>query len=306
MVKGQKYKGQALALVMAFLVISIVVIIAVASRSMKDREMELIQQTDEEITGLLEQYSRRFTNLNNTLLFQNVLVNKTVSLSNYEEINQYFSILEDYNSFSPNTGSCSPQEIIVRANLSLVEDHQSEIQNSKTLNYTIDSNSLLVKNNCALDFRFDTRGVEYSSFLIHKIYAKNYPQKILRTPTLEDMHFYCLSQTGSCNNLDLTKSWEYIDNTTLVSTNLFENSNGYTVDGLRIVPLQGDLAVNASLSSDNCAGNYNPEFVKVQLEVICKKNRDNKEIYIPNTGYLTYTSIFDYTIYKELGIQRNY
>ena len=67
---------------------------------------------------------------------------------------------------------------------------------------------------------------------------------------------------------------------------------------IRILPISGTLAVSNSLNPSDC---IDKEFrsVKVSAEVTCNGSYRGKQMFLPGSGNLGYSTLFDYAIYDN-------
>jgi hypothetical protein len=79
---------------------------------------------------------------------------------------------------------------------------------------------------------------------------------------------------------------------------LTEEESDFTEE-LRILPIKGVLGINYELMQEGCINNKQFNAIKVTSEANCNDTYRGKQMFLPGSGTLGYSTLFDYGIYDS-------
>lgn len=300
-------KAQALAIVMVVLVVASIIGVSLFSRMSKDRQSVINQQdsamAEEQADAILDVFVGT-----DIVALEGVLNdddNEELVFSRLDDID-FVDILTDLGVSDRlanddrdwcQSSDGQNEEDGIRVTLEYTEDGEFlELQPGSVRAYNIGSATIL-SSPCVLRLGF--RAVDDNAvFLI----------KFVEDDGSEEYESYCIGQDGSdCGEM---VDVEYEENLSALEWNLevsafrrsvnLENMVTNNVGEIRIIPLSGTLAVSDFFGSAQM-GCIDREFrsVKIKSEVNCNGSYRGKQMYLPGSGNLGYSALFDYVIYDN-------
>lgn len=286
------YSAQALAIVMCLLVITMTITFFVVATNHNNSNV-LGESEDNESKTLLETLTSQFTTLDNTTLFRSVASqNGYLRLNNLKEIEKYIEPQNENFNTRLYTEYCSENNLKVNASMELTSDYYMEINKGKVLSYNIASSSITNDSPCTLSLLFESRGSSSTRFAVQKIYQNS---------SEENFTYYCISDDGNCVFTDNGMDWKNISVRDTINLSLLDRQYGNSLSSIRVIALDGDMAIKSSLSTLGCAGTFDTRFVYLKTYLSCKSASNSMDLYIPYKKYQSYTAITDYSEYKALG-----
>jgi hypothetical protein len=290
------FKAQALAIVMVVLVVASIIGVSLFSRMSKDRQ-----------AAIDEQNSAVAAELSDTIL--DVVVNADIDVLESYTSNPAIESLADLKTFMedpPPTGLgisltnldfpsdatwCPPEEnSTFRFSIELLDSNEAvEVRPGDVVAYHLQGAT--VGASCVLPVTVGTNE-EIAVFAVKTVYDDG------TEPALES---YCLNQSGSCNHNDIEDSGA---NITILpaNTDLLENFDltEPNLAEIRILGIKGNIAVTTGdLSPDESCIDRQFKYIKVNTEANCNGSYRAKEMILPGSGNLGYSSLFDYGVYDN-------
>ncbi|HCC67672.1 TPA: hypothetical protein DEP90_00425 [Patescibacteria group bacterium] len=295
-------KAQALAIVMVVLVISSIIGVALFSRMSKDRMSAISQQdstlAQEQADAILDIFAGA-----DIVTLEGVL---GVAETDFDKISEMKEFLEDIGvdvEVLPEEDWCEgTSNSHIHISLDQTDENDFiEIQPGSVRAYTLDD--AIANPGCQLNMRFRSIG-DTAVFVIKSVtntggvvseVNENYCITNVESTTCEDVE-----DVEYEDSLDKGMIWDSglnaymkdsgsIDLPTAISNGIVE---------IRILPISGTLGVSNSLSTEEC---INKEFrsMKVAAQVTCNGSYRGKQMFLPGSGNLGYSTLFDYAIYDD-------
>ena len=304
-----KYEAQALMITMIVLVVSVVIGMAVYSRTLRDRQSVINEQESSEALEVSDSLIDIFSEISGDDLLTSLGMEDSLRIENEAQLKEYltnFGVDTTNLDFLSNTCSNTGASFVITVKPSTGE--YIEVRDDMALSFVLGNNSQSLNPNCDLSLQFEPRGTNSVGLVIQKIYGKNYPNTIYKEYEPDDMLAYCIHTGGSCDNERIisSDSWISTSSSAPMSIHLNEINDTYSLDEIRLLVVGGVLAVNSSLSEESCAGNFDLTMAKVSVEVNCNGVSRGKEVYIPRENNTSYSSVFDYAIYNDNGLLQPY
>ena len=298
-------KAQALAIIMVVLVVSSIIGVALFSRMSKDRMSAISQQdstlAQEQADAILDMFSGADIGMLEEVLGE--------SVGPFDRVDDVIEFLLDNNILvvAPTLSGQEWCEGEDKSNIkvSLTQADESdfiEIQPGSVRAYTFDG-ATITEPSCALNMRFKSVG-DSAVFVMKTITDDG-------VDVSEGDVNYCVTNTEgtTCSGIDDVEYEEVLDKTMIWddSAKAYYIDPGYIdliqklsedVIEIRILPISGTLAVSNSLNPSDC---INKEFrsVKITAEVTCNGSFRGKQMFLPGSGNLGYSTLFDYAIYDS-------
>ena len=329
----KKYiKAQALAIVMVVLVVASIIGISLFSRMSKDKQGAVNQQdsslAEEQADAILDMFIGA-----DIVRLEDEVEAITAPLDNINDIKGLFDLIGVDKTALPDEGWCvSDQGSSINLSLSKTGDTDFiEVQPGSVRSYNLDGAEISPFEGgvcacddvgcstecddhvpCFLRLRLKTNS-DYSIFII-KFVARD-------DDTGEFSEWdqkYCIGQDGAgCDSGSISSEIvsylsDFIDGGDVLDwsedlggafekdINLGRKIYNENVVQIRILPLYGTLSV-ADYFQDGQLSCINRDFssIKISAEVTCNGSYRGKEMYLPGSGNLGYSSLFDYAIYDN-------
>lgn len=306
------YSGQAIAIVMVILVVATVLGASLYSRTLKNREAAINTKDSmmaaEQADSLLDVFVRTD--------FQ-VLQRISLDLDSQEggkfELNSITDITNFLNNYgidstilSVNTGQQWCQDTSTGSSLKLTiapatSDDYVDIRVGSARVLNLQGNTYTGTGPCNVTFVFEARDNAPTLFAVKKIYGD--PSGNIAEYSPEHITAYCFTPSStSCTSEDLSgiaspsTSFNGLGGGNTLSFDLKEvGPGGTTLQQIRVIPL--NLTLGVSTSVGDCS-TYQFSFMKINTAVNCYSSYREKQIMVPGTDSVGYSSIFDYTIYN--------
>ena len=288
---------------MIVLVVSVVVGMAVYSRTLKDRDSVVSEQESSEALEIADSLIDVFSDVSGDDLLTSVGMEEYIEINNRGDLNDYLvewdvsSVSAD---FLENACSGTGAEFNIKVEPSIGE--YIEVRDDMVLSFVVGNNS--VDSNCGLSLDFEPRGTNSVGLVVHKIYGKDHPNTEYKDYDPADILAYCVHSGGSCDNTRVvtSDSWVSLPSSLGLDIQLDDEVDGYSLDEVRLLVVGGVLGIKSALSAPECAGNFDLTMAKVTVEVNCNDVSRGKEVFIPRENSMSYSSIFDYALYNDNGL----
>jgi hypothetical protein len=309
-------KAQALAIVMVILVVASIIGVSLFSRMAKDKDSAVNEQDSSiaatQVDAILDFFvGADISNIEQVLGEEDINTGPFTdlgSLANFLESpggHDELSIVEDATGLR-DTSWC-PENNSVEVSLGYAsEDDYVEVQEGSVMAYDLDQATIDAgSTNCNLTVNLkaiDSNAV----FILKKVYRDG------SGVVTEDVKNYCIRYQDAtpCDDVedveyeqsiypleDPLGGYNEIDNNHYINIDLESEIASNTVE-IRILPIKSSLAVNNYLP-DTCS--INKQFVPINIvaEATCNQTTRTGEMFLPGSGTLGYSTLFDYGIYDS-------
>ncbi len=307
------YSGQAIAIVMVILVVATVLGASLYSRTLKNRESAINTKdsimASEQADSLLDLFVRTdFQILHNISLELDAIEGE--KKFEFNGINEVIAFLNEHSIdstiLSATTGQQWCEDTSKGSSLKLTISPATSsdfvdvrVGSARVLN--LDGNTYSGAGPCSVSFQFEARDNAPTLFAVKKIYSDTDGNIAEYSP--EHITAYCFTPNStSCSSDDLSgiaspsTSFNGLNAGNTLNIDLGETGPaGTTLQQIRIIPL--NLTLGVSTSVGECS-TYKFSFMKVNAAVNCYGSYREKQIMVPGTDSVGYSSIFDYTIYN--------
>jgi len=299
------YKGQALAISMIVLVVCSILAISMYSRVTKDRALVLNEKVSVEALEIADSVLDSLSTIPVATLQE-----KIDEETGFVEVKGWFNV----NTFLTDLGltsSIQNLDICQQDNSSVdillekatIED-LIETRPNEARAFRIEGKEI-TDSPCSLRLHIESRGTVNSGVIVKKIYGNNYAG----TPDYkmyeeDDIGAYCFSEDGdTCNSANFSPddNWLKITDGEVLNINLVDVKSGYSLDEVRVIPVGGVVGIGAELSSD-CMENEDLGAIRIVANVTCQDIYRAKEVFVPGDGAMSFSSLFDHTIYNNIGL----
>jgi type II secretory pathway pseudopilin PulG len=123
----------------------------------------------------------------------------------------------------------------------------------------------------------------------------------LCTSDIEDVEYassFIDLSTWSSQGPDYGYDWDSENSAHSIIIDLTEEEADFTEE-LRILPIKGVLGINYELMQEGCINNKQFNAIKVTSEANCNDTYRGKQMFLPGSGTLGYSTLFDYGIYDS-------
>lgn len=313
------FEGQALAISMIVLVVCAIIGISIYARVVKDQQLSTEETISSEALEISDSILGAMTSVSASSLKQYITSNDASSdgktdgkvvLSGWTNISSFFKtmgIILNGEELSLDECDQSNSEIEMEISEADIND-VTEVSVDEAKAFRIEGKGLASgASTCNLKIYTESRGTTKSGFVVKKIYGKGYSTGSIeyKMYSENDIELYCFSDDlTSCNSSDFTPdaNWNYISDKSTQTFNLMETSGTYSLDEIRIIPMGGTVGIGVSLDPAGCLKDEEIGSVKVVANVTCNGIYRAKEMYVPEAGSVSYSSMFDFTIYNNVGI----
>ena len=295
--KKRFFKAQALAIVMVVLVIASIIGVALFSRISKSRQAAIDQQNSNAAIENADSLLDSFLGFDIEKLESDLITapEQTLEFTDMVDLASYLSIpvemLPDSSTWCPGSTDLSTLKVKVErtGDNEFIDKQSGDVMafNVQGANFTGDPCNLNLK----------VRAVDDNSvFIIKKVYEGDNDPEVSN---------YCVKLNGAtdCSNLGGNISPE-------ASISPPPNSSGaeYTFDSIdlntanlaevRILPIAGKIGISHTIEPNNCV---DKEFkdIKITAEANCNGSYRAKQMILPGSGKLGYSTLFDYGIYDN-------
>ena len=298
------FKAQALALVMIVLVVASIIGVSLFSRMAKDKESAVNEQ-DSSIA------STQVDAMLDFLIGADIETIETVLGDDDDTNDSYDSTEGSYSDFLVNNGIISDEgtyneldtqwcegESDVKLSMSYAEPSDFfEVQPGSVMPYNIGDADV---DSCNLTLRLKAMD-EHAVFIVKKVYDDG-------GVITESTGNYCISKDADqecsedIDNVDYGENLDSIgeydsDSEARLYSIVLEDEIANHVEEIRFIPIKGVLGMSAELSNEGCVSNRQYRPVKITAEANCNGNYRGKQMFLPGSGSLGYSTLFDYGIY---------
>lgn len=298
----KSFKAQALALVMIVLVVASIIGVSLFSRMAKDKELAISEQDSSiastQVDAMLDFLIGADIQILETVLGESGRVFESMSaygnfLAGEEEGEK---IIDSVTKEKLDVAWC-PGESSEKVSINFAEPLDFfEVQPGSVMAYSI--GEVTVSCNLALKLKAMD---EHAIFVVKRVYDNG-------GVISETTNNYCINQGvgGDCpGNIENVENEENLqslpfDNSDKVYTFDIDlqKEKGDKVVEIRFLPIKGVLGMAVGLSEGGCAGvQFKP--IKITAEANCNGSYRGKQMFLPGSGSLGYSTIFDYGIYDS-------
>lgn len=296
------FKAQALAIVMVVLVIASIIGIALFSRISKSRQAAIDQQNSNAALEAADSILDSFLGFDIERLESDLIAesSQTITFDDTEmaQLAQYLSIplsmLPDPSTWCPgSTDNLSSLSVRVERT---GDDEFVDKQPGDVMAYNIQG-ATFTGGPCNLTIKVKAID-DKSVFILKKVYEGDYDPEVTN---------YCVKVSGSldCNNLG-----DNIEPESSISPPPSSAGNIYSLEAIdlndstkplaevRVLPIVGKITISHILNPPTC---IDKEFkdIKITAEANCNGSYRAKQMILPGSGKLGYSTLFDYGIYDN-------
>lgn len=318
------FKAQALAMVMVVLVVASIIGVSLFSRMSKEKQSSVNEQdssvSSSLVDGTLDFFVGADINKVESVLNDDSLTVKGGTFDSIKGVAQYLGqpnidIVKDIDpdlfQVSPDEELCQGDNFIkVDLSYSDTEDFV-EVQPGSLMAYNL--KDAVILNSCELNVRMKAMN-EVAVFIVKRVMVSD------ADVVTESVENYCINQNVSseCDMITVDDVHDFgglddsepdaqsIWSTTNVDSDAnarlltfyLDDERTNKVAEIRILPLKGVLAVNNSQSREDCVADGRQfRSIRVTAEATCNDSYRGKQMFIPGSGNLGYSTLFDYGIY---------
>ncbi len=299
------YRGQALAISMIVLVVCAILGVSIYSRVVKDRTLVLNEKVSAEALEIADSVLDSLSTVPATTLMAQIgAENESVEVKGWSDVNTFLDSLGLSNSIQNldvcQQGNSSVDILIAEATIeNLIETRPDEARSFRIEGKTLASP-------CTLDVHLESRGTVNAGIIVKKIYATNYSTTpIYKIYEEDDIAPYCFSEDLiSCNSDSFSPdaNWTKIEDGSILSIDLTGVKSGYSLDEVRIIPVGGVVGIATELNPVGCMENDDLGAIRIVANVTCQDIYRAKEVFVPEEGTTSFSSLFDHTLYNNIGI----
>lgn len=298
------YRGQALAISMIVLVVCAILGVSIYSRVVKDRELVQNEKVSAEALEIADSILDSLSTVPVDTLMQNVEQDGAVEVKGWTDVNLFLNELGLTSSVQSlevcQQGNSSADILIEEATI----DDLIEIRPEEARAFRIEGKSM--SDPCTLRVKLESRGTVNSGFVIKKIYAKNYDTEVeYKIYEEDDITSYCFSDDlSNCNSSSFSPNanWTKVSDGVVLDVDLTEVKSGYSLDEVRIIPVGGVVGIGTEFAQNGCMADEDLGSVRIVANVTCQDIYRAKEVFVPREGATSFSSLFDHTIYNNIGL----
>lgn len=312
---NRRYDAQAVIIAMVVVVISVIIGMSVISRSLRDKNLALMERYSSEALEISDSVLNVLSTVENDKLFSK-LEEKGGQLGDIKstgELTKFIKELGVDTDFSSLFTSCQESRSAsgmkssnVTVSFNTVDSQELELLEPATVGYRL--NPLDVASSCGLSISVAPRGVGSVGIVVREIYAKGHSNPIdlnrieYKNYDFDDVNAYCVTGEGTCTNGMLaSNNWVLQNKNNPIVIDLKKVKDGYSLDEVRITPVGGTAAITSKLTTAGCAGKMDLKLIKVAVTATCNGESRGKEALIPRSNNLSYSTTFDYVFYNNLN-----
>ncbi|MGI5897942.1 MAG: hypothetical protein ACOX6Q_02170 [Candidatus Dojkabacteria bacterium] len=307
--KNKGYSGQAMVIALVVIVVSVIIGMSIMARSLRDKKSSNTERYSTEALEISDSVIDIFSTVDTETLFDNIEYEggEIKRLENISQLQDYLKKIGVESDISSLFKNCSDDNSGIVVSMNKVDSEPLELLESNTFGYRL--NPLQVQDQCTLTIKAEPTAASSVGLILHKIYGKGYPSSIeYKNYDFDDVVAYCISDDSTtCKNSSLADgAWIIFDKATPLKINLKESKDGYMLDEVRITAIGGVLGIENSLSVAGCAGDMDLKMVKLSVMTTCNGESRGKEVLVPNSNNLSYSTLFDYVFYNNQGFFQPY
>lgn len=310
---AKKYSGQALAIVMIVLVISLILGMAMLSRVLRDNFRVVNEKSSAEALETVDAVIDALKGTPVTTMKAScakpqfgtgVTVNESCKVAGTDNVTAYLADLGINVDTSKTLQNCSADSSALEVSTKLAgPDDELEIRPDTVRSFVLRGQTPTVAG-CTLNLTVESRGSDVSGLMISKVYARNYVGGVpseFKPYELSDISSYCVYRGSDCtSNTNLTDSWTPVASGSNISIPLAA-SGGYNLDEIRVRSVNSIIAIKSSLSTLNCVKDW--EMLKVTVGSNCTGSYRAKEVQIPQNEWAL--PVFDYVVFNGSGVLKS-
>ncbi len=304
--KENTFRAQALAIVMVVLVIASIIGVSLFSRMSKNKQTSINEQ-DSSIASTIVDSSLNFFVGADIEQIETVLGQNDDERADYPyaDLRALLEALKEDNIVADTVTLDQADEVLCEGEssqsvvLSYAEDTDYvEVQPGSVVAYNIEGVS---PNSTPCELSVRLRSVEdYAIFVVKKVYDDG-------SEVTESISNYCMQKgvAGACpagiSEVEYTDTTFELVNWAGDASAHFVNLD-FTEEKLveaRILPIKGTVAVNNNGWTGGDSGCIDKQFrfIKITAEANCNDSYRGKQMFLPGSGCLGYSTLFDYGIY---------
>lgn len=298
------YKGQALAISMIVLVVCAVLGVSIYSRVVKDKALVLNEKVSVESLEIADSVLDSLSTIPATGLRSQMGEDETFEVKGWSSVNTFLNELGLTTSIQDldicKEGNSSVDILIEKATIeNLIETRPQEAKSFRIEGKTVASP-------CTLRIRLESRGTVNSGVVVKKIYATNYDTTpIYKIYEEDDISSYCFSEDlVTCNSTAFSPdaNWTKITDGGILEIDLTDVKDGYVLDEVRVIPVGGVVGIATELDPVGCVEDDKLGAIRIVANITCQDIYRAKEVFVPEENATSFSSMFDHTIYNNIGI----
>jgi hypothetical protein len=311
--KKKTFRAQALAIVMVVLVVASIIGISLFSRIAKDRDAAIDQQDSSisatQVDAILDLFvGADLAQLESVLGEEDTYHGPFDDLGDLAEFLENGAIVEDASMI--NADWCPGENNNIEVGIDYADDEDLlEVQLGSVMAYNLEGANITDgADQCKLNVSIGS--VEDDAVFLLKKVTRGSDGVVDET-----INNYCIKKgidSDTCSEIEhveyeeegidyistmseFTVTFDNITNRHIITIDLNEEINNDTVE-IRIIPIRGPLSVSNSLS-DMCKINKLFIPIKIYANANCNDTYRGEEMFLPGSGMLGYSTLFDYGIY---------
>lgn len=310
---ANRYSGQALAIVMIVLVISLILGMAMLSRVLRDNFRVVSEKSSAEALETVDAVIDALKGTPVTTMkascakpqFGNgVTVSESCKVTGTQNVTAYLSDLGINIDSSKTLQNCNSETSTIDVSTKLAgPEDELEIRPDNVRSFVLRGQTPTVAG-CTLNLTVESRGSDVSGMMISKVYARNYVSGLpteFKPYELSDISSYCIFRGADCtSNTDLVGTWTPVASGSQITIPLAA-SGGYNLDEIRIRSVNSIIAIKSTLSTLNCVKDW--EMLKVTVGSNCTGSYRAKEVQIPQNEWAL--PVFDYVVFNGSGVLKS-
>ena len=302
------YKGQALAISMIVLVVCSILGLSIYSRVVKDKELVTQEAISSEALEMADSILGTMTAVSASDLKALIEGNGgDIAITGWIDVNLFLEDLDLINLTDTlqDLDQCSATSSTVELVISeATMDDLIEVRVDEAKAFRIEGKT--ITSPCSLSVQVESRGTINSGFVVKNIYGEGYEDTAeYKMYDEDDILLYCFSEDLlTCNSKDFIPSdnWIKISDGEILDLDLTETKEGYALDEVRIIPMGGTIGVGIDVLPEGCMEDEDLGAVRIVTNITCNDIYRAKEMFVPEDGSTSYSSMFDFTIYNNIGI----
>jgi hypothetical protein len=302
---NKTFKAQAIALVMVVLVVASIIGVSLFSRMAKEKQSSIDQQESSISLTQVDSILDFFVGADIEKIEEVMGANSGfLEADNLTDISKLLRIeLELGDAVSIDDNWCTGDNYVnVTLEYSDSEDYV-EYQPGSVAAYNLQGVDIAdVDNPCTLKVRI--KAMEpYGVFVVKRVYND-------AGTVTEDVTNYCI-QSGDAtpcpsdiedveytSSLSDLNTWDSDAGAHYIDIDLYSEVASNTEE-IRILPIKGVLGINNELQQDSCIQDKQFNAIKITAEANCNDTYRGKQMFLPGSGTLGYSTLFDYGIYDS-------
>ena len=299
------YRGQALAISMIVLIVCAILGISIYSRVVKDRALVLDEKTSAESLEIADSVLDSLSTIPVPTLEAQIEEEGFMEVKGWSDVTTFLEGLGLSTSVQDLDVCKENSSVDIRLEGATIDDLM-EVRPNEAKAFRIEGKTITAP--CSLSVKTESRGTVNSGFLVKKIYGKNYADGDITDYKMyeeDDIIAYCFSDDlVTCNSAEFSPdaNWVKREDGGTLSIDLSEVKDGYSLDEVRIIPMGGVVGFGVAVAPLGCMADEDFGAIRIVANVTCNDIYRAKEVFVPDDGATSFSSIFDHTIYNNIGL----